>query len=662
MNLPSDTFLPVREGDEGVPVIARSETKKQSPTIREIGSIRINTYPFTTRKIKNRQGKMSGFFQQTGIEILLLCLLVWFAVASSVFPQSAAPAKLVALQEVKIHFTPRVASLKLRNPAKAFRLQRLTPALVKKIRENVLRQLQATGFYLAAIDSTREEETGQGRGVLHLFISPGVQFLLGETTLHFPDSLQEQFLPGLKEASQPYVKKPYSVDSQKQLLNSLVSVFENSGYPLCKIRTGGFTIDSLNERQKLVHLRLDILPGPLVRLQGIRLPLKLRNTADYLSRTLRFRRGEMYREKRIRRYRQILKRLDFVKEAELPQVILGRDRSYYLYLDFKETPVTSFDGIVGYVPPPANVLNQNGYFTGLVNLGLLNVLGTGRRLDIHWQKPDRFSEEFRVKYREPFVLGLPFHSGLEMHRMVRDTTYIEWEYALNFEFPLNENLTGLFRFYNRQVFPDSLASAVLRLPRTRAVHTEMGIRWDSRDDRLNPQRGLLFSLNFDYGTQRNVGPEYLLKEDSLVSKTRVTRLTGQLHFLLQFWKRQVLSLDFHTVFIGFQNQPVRLPDMFWFGGATTIRGYREQQFFAPRVGWLNTEYRFSLGPRSNFFVFTDVGYYSRQVPDKKEELVTGYGVGVRFPAPLGMLQVDYGLAKGLTFREGKIHFRVVNAF
>ena len=645
-----------------IPVLTRSETTKQSSSAWNKDLIRGGAYLHGTRKIRNRAEKIFELPRQIGVKNLLFCLLVWFALAGPVFSQNPAPVQSVALQEVKIHLAPRVASLKLRNPAKAFRLQKITPALVQKIRENVLQQLRAKGFYLAAIDSTREEETGQGRGVLHFFISPGVQFLLGKVALHVPDSLQERFLPGLKEASEPYLKKPYSADSQKRLLNSLLSVFENRGYPLCKIRTGGFTIDSLNERQKLVHLKLEVIPGPLVRLQGIRLPLKLRNTADYLSRTLRFRRGELYREKRIDRYRQILKRQDFVKEADLPQVIMGRDSSYYLYLNFKEAPVTSFDGIVGYVPPPANVLDQKGYFTGLVNLGLLNVVGTGRRLDIHWQKPDRFSEEFRVKYREPFVLGLPFHSGLEMHRMVRDTTYIEWEYALNFELPLSESLTGLFRFYNRQVFPDSLASAVLRLPHTKAVHSEMGINWDSRDDRFNPQKGVLFSLKFDYGTQRNVGPEYLLKEDSLVSKIKVTRLTGQLQFLLQFWKRQVLSMDFHTVFIGFQNQPVRLPDMFWFGGATTIRGYREQQFFAQRVGWVNTEYRFFLGLRSNFFVFTDAGYFSREVPARTEQFVLGYGVGIRFPVPLGMLQVDYGLAKGLTFREGKIHFRVVNTF
>ena len=40
----------------------------------------------------------------------------------------------------------------------------------------------------------------------------------------------------------------------------------------------------------------------------------------------------------------------------------------------------------------------------------------------------------------------------------------------------------------------------------------------------------------------------------------------------------------------------------------------------------------------------------------------GYGAGLSFPGPLGILQVDYGLAKDLNFREGKIHFRLINEF
>ncbi|MEJ2636415.1 MAG: hypothetical protein P8184_14130 [Calditrichia bacterium] len=45
-----------------------------------------------------------------------------------------------------------------------------------------------------------------------------------------------------------------------------------------------------------------------------------------------------------------------------------------------------------------------------------------------------------------------------------------------------------------------------------------------------------------------------------------------------------------------------------------------------------------------------------------QEILLGYGLGIRLTGPLGLLQVDYGLADGLPFREGKIHFRIINEF
>ncbi len=410
------------------------------------------------------------------------------------------------------------------------------------------------------------------------------------------------------------------------------------------------------------YLDVEIIPGPFVKIAGLKLPEDSPVNIKFLERTFGFKNAEIYNEERILRYDRLLERQDFIKDSQPSTIVLAKDSLFYLQMNFEESPSTTFDGIVGYVPPSVNDPSQDGFFTGLVNVSLKNLFTTGRKLHIYWQKPDRLSEEFQINYREPFLLGFPFHFGGALNRLIRDTTYIEWKYALEAEIPLNENLTGLARFYNRQVFPDSLASAISRLPQTKAVHTELGLQWDTRDDFYNPRKGLFLSTLFDYGSQRNVGPQYLVEEDSLKSKIKVTKLTGNLGIFFPLWRKQVLSLYFQIVLIGYQGQEVKIPDMFWFGGATTVRGYRENQFFADRVGWINSEYRILLGPQSRFFIFGDFAYYSRKLPQYKREYLAGYGLGIRFPGPLGILQVDYGLAKGLVFREGKIHFRLINEF
>ena len=567
-----------------------------------------------------------------------------------------------ALESIKIHYTSK-PPIKLRNPEKQFRYRKLDPAVVETIEAEILNQLHREGYYLSRMDSTNIQVTsGEIGGILHLYLNPGMRFILKEVDWQLVDSLKIRFGEQILDIIHDNAGRPFTADLQEQMFQRILEIFENSGYPLCQIKTIGFDLDSLDNELKGFILKIEIIPENKITLKGLRLAAKSEISTRYLERTFGFKSGEIYRKTRIEKYQRLLEKQDFIKSIQTPRVVVGSDSLYFLKLNFEENPSTAFDGVVGYIPPPVNQPEVNGYFTGLFNIGLRNLFGTGRKMDIFWQKPDRYSEEFRVKYREPFVFGLPIHAGLELHRLIRDTTYIEWEYALSGEIPLNENLTGLARFYTRQVYPDSLASIVQRLPQTKAVHSVIGFDWDTRNRLYNPTRGFLLSTLYDYGTQRNVGPAYLIKEDSLVEKTNVTKLTGRLALFLQFFKRQVLTLDFHGVLIGYQGQKVQIPDMFWFGGATTVRGYRENQFYGDRVVWLNTEYRFLVGPRSRFFVFTDGAYYSREVPEFKKEYLLGYGLGFRFPGPIGDLQVDYGLAKGTSFSEGKIHFRLINNF
>jgi outer membrane protein insertion porin family len=566
------------------------------------------------------------------------------------------------LDELEIKFHPTDFPVKVRNPIKKFKYQKIDQSFFDGVEKNLVGQLKNNGYFLSKIDSVKIShirDTTSAR--VTFYITPGIQFLLGKIKINGVDSLEGLSLREMEEIATMYLNRPFTEVLQKKLFSEIVDICENNGFPLCRVRTRDFEIDSLSTDQKKITLYLEVDPGKLVRINDLKIPAKSQTGIDYLRRILRFRQNEIYDERRVKQYLQILNRQDFISSIGNPKVIMV-DSLFFLELSFEESSSTTVDGIIGYVPPAVNNPVERGYFTGEFKVGLRNVLGSGRRLRVDWQKPDKLSEDFRVQYRESFLLGLPFHLGGELHRLIRDTTYIEWEYSGNLELPMNENLSGIFRFYTRQVFPDSLASLRNRFPKTKAVHTVVGFKWDSRDNIFNPTSGLLISMLIDYGKQRNLGPPYLLQEDSLASSNSLTRFTGDLALFLKLWGKQILAFDLHSVLIGYRDKYVRLPDMFWFGGASTIRGFREQQFVTDRVVWLNSEFRFLSGPRSRLFLFNDWGYYIKNERDRQGEILIGYGMGVRFPGPLGILQVDYGLARGLSFREGKIHFRLINEF
>ena len=596
------------------------------------------------------------------IKILIIIFLGLEYSSETVSAQDIPDTQILVLEDIRLHFSHSIP-VRINIPTAKYRNRKLDESIIKVIYSEITEQCKSAGYYLMRKDSIALEKFDkEQKTTLHFYLTAGPQFILYKVETELPDSLKTIFDSQVKSVLTDFLNKPYTGDLQKEMFGNILQIFENNGYPLCRITTVDFELDSLEQDKMGFQLNLKIDPENIIQLSGLKLPSKAEEDLGYIERVLNFKAGEIYNEKRILKYQRLLQRQDFIKTTQKPEIISLADSSYFLKLNFEKAPSTIFDGIVGYIPPPVNDPTQKGYFSGLFNIGLRNLFGTGRRLDVFWQKPDRYSEDFRVKYREPFLVGLPFHLGGMFHRLIRDTTYIEWEYSLNAEIPLNETLTGLARIYSRQVFPDSLASAVQRLPQTKSFHTELGIQWDTRDDFYNPRSGLLFNLQYDYGTQRNVGPSYLLEQDSLIEKIKVTEVKGQFAFFLTTFTRQVLTLHLHGILIGQQGQKVRPPDMFWFGGATTLRGYREDQFYGDKVGWANIEYRFLLAPLARLFFFTDLGYYERELPDKKNEFLSGYGLGISFPGPLGILQVDFGMARGLSFSEGKLHLRLINDF
>lgn len=559
------------------------------------------------------------------------------------------------------------AEVNLSGVRKVFRNSPWNPTNQKALQQQIHGNLKLNGYYFSSIDSLSTIVTKAAFGkrpaaiLVTLFVSPGRQLWLDSLAINGIDSLPELLQNSIRDRAGDEVPGIYHQALLDYLLGLVIGQLEDNGYPLARAKTGKFFISEVEKRADL-FLEIAVQPGDSVKLDYLRFPRSKSHLSSYLQRLLRFKPGDLYRENRISRYRAILQRQEFMRSVSPP--VLSRDGKgqYFLDIAFEEAPATALDGIIGYVPPASTDITEDGYFTGQLNIGIRNLFGGGRKLQIFWQKQDRFSDEFRLAYREPFIFSLPFHTEFGMNRLVRDTTFIEWRYRVRVDFPLNENLTAFVDVANRTVFPDSLASRQLRLPQTASLETETGLEWEATDSRANPRRGLNLALAFNLANQKNEGPEYLIIEDSLRKSVTLRRMRGDLSIYLPALPRQVLANEVHVEFIDNNAEALRITDQVYFGGATTVRGFREAQFFAKRVFWVKSEYRFLLGPQSRFFLFSDNSWYTRDVPEPKQEWLTSFGLGLRFPIPLGILQFDYGLEKGASFQEGKLHFRLVNEF
>ena len=623
---------------------------------------RVERLPPDDRDKLLNDGKQTGIRHPAfGIRFLRCFLMFIFSMAAAQSPQKA-----LFLKSLQLNFDQRVSFPKHRFNQQ-YENRRYTPGLLKEIKTETLETLKTSGYYFADIagESVEIDSSGQTVDIQLDIKNGGVLRLHSLQFENRPDSSRQlrTLWEDVAEISNDYLGKTYTDVISAALSRDILTIFENNGYPLARIHTETFDLQAAPDGKSWrLTLGLRIEPGDSVKIAYLKFPKQKNNLTPYLQRLLRFRPGQRFDANKIERYLHILRRQEFLKDVREPVLALDKNGKYFLSIDFEETPSTALDGIVGYIPPPANDRSASGYLTGLVNIGIRNLFGGGRKLKVFWQKQDRFSDEFRVGYREPFVAGLPFHTEFAMQRLVRDTTFIEWHYRLQFELPLSEALSAFVNVASRNVSPDTLASRQLRLPRTESLITETGIRWDVRDNLLNPRKGVFLEMAFGLSKQNNKGPEFLVMEDSLKRSVTLQKMRADFSVFLPTFKHQALANHFHANLIENNGGVLRLPDQVWFGGATSVRGFREAQFFARRVFWLNSEYRFLLGPQSRFFVFTDNAYFERQSPDNLKKWLTSYGLGLRLTSPLGIMQIDFGLERGAPFQEGKLHIRVINDF
>ena len=567
---------------------------------------------------------------------------------------SAVPKRISSI-EFKGNFTLKSAELKRNlgiNEGELFNQLKISRSV---------KQLQAylidKGYLYARLDSVvfkaQTADTAQLNMVV--FVNTGPQALFGQISLACDSLDKREYLQimTIKEDD------PYSEKILQRNVNAFLSYSAEKGFPFAAAEIKEPTLKQEGEKlHAAVSMR--IREGAKTFIKEILLRGNRYTKDKVILRESGLSKGDVYSSEKIRNIKRRLDRLGIFKETGEAQVLKADADSVYLLINIKEGNATRFDGVVGYIPP-ASSAKADGYFTGLLDLTFANLFGTARRFSLHWKKIDRNSEEFLLAYREPWVLDYPLDVGIGLERRVRDTSYIEWKNQLDFRLRLFNNFTLLGNINRTSVNPDSLASRTLRLARNEIFNGELGIEYDTRDYYLNPRRGLYYKSSYSFGIKKNYGPSYLLSQDSLSKRAELHSIKVELAGYYNLWSNQVLAVETHLRQV--KGRRLQLSDYFWFGGSRSLRGYRENQFSGDIVAWSNLEYRFVLGRNTRLFLFNDWGYYQNALGGRKrEKILPGYGLGFRFQTPLGILGVDYGLGKGDSFSQGKIHFGLINTF
>jgi outer membrane protein assembly factor BamA len=521
--------------------------------------------------------------------------------------------------------------------------------------EHILDLYRDQAYLHTCVDSVYiQRETSRQDVEVNIFLNEGKPSVLRQIELRGNQNIHSAELFTIMKMHEGNLFIPSLLE---QDIQSILQLYENKGYPLAKVVIQNIDFaDSTEEMAARVHIQ--ITEGKELHVAELRIEGN-KTTKDYVvTREARLHKNEPFRGDLPERIKQRLDHLQLFSSVSLPEFYLTEKEQAGLTVRVVEGNQNSFDGILGYVPSGSS--SGKGYLTGLVNISLRNLFGTGRKLSARWYQENQSSQETELHYFEPWVASLPVNAQVGFFQRKQDSTYVRMQYDIAAELMLTDEFSVGVSFSQSNVYPtEGYGRSVMAESKTTGFG--VSVRYDSRDNPITPTTGILYSTEYQTGSKQTSISDLFPEE----VKSTTQRLVFDLSYYLSPFSRQVLATDLHLR--DFSSSTLDVSDLFRLGGASTLRGYREGQFLGSRIVWTNLEYRILVAPRSFFYGFVDIGYIVRpSIPaismSASEQSKIGYGIGVRMDSALGLIGVSFALGEGDTFGTSKIHIRLINEF
>jgi len=488
---------------------------------------------------------------------------------------------------------------------------------------------------------------------LSLIAEPGGRYRWGALALAVP--------PGDSARLASFIRWPRGEPADPTQLTTIIeralTAAESQGHAWAQLAVTGWDPDSGR-----VDVRLSGVLGPTVTINAVRIDGLKVTRRDVAERALGRLGGQPYDPAVARGAAARLAQLGVFSRAEFTGLEGGAQwQNGTLAYKVEEPRYNRFEGAAG--------VQSDGNLVGLANLELGNLLGTARATALGWQSRGPGRSDFRARYTEPFVLGLPFRFEATLHQELQDSTFTRtrWGARLGYALGTGDRIdVGLEEEHVVQP-RGAVSNADLQ-------NTVFAYERDGRDDFVSPRRGTrvrttgtgVFKRETLRPTRPGEGAETQRSNAGIADVRAEThrRVRASTGLALDLWGSGRFSSQ--RVFADYERTPV--------GGAATLRGHDEEEFRVDRVALSRLEYRWfpsATGERVSLFWDHALMFTREAITDAAgntigdrgvTESADGIGVGLRLRAAGGLVDVDYGVAPGRGFLDGRIHLRLVSVF
>jgi outer membrane protein insertion porin family len=539
--------------------------------------------------------------------------------------------------------------------------QNYFPGIIDTSLTRISTALSYNGYFNPSFEESGVEFSTDSQTVtIKLNIDEGEPTVIRDVIFSATDS---SFLDYYNSAFNYLKEEIFNLYEIENIISDILAELENDGFPFASVEIQSVYLyeDSTNDSQLAdIYLLLDVAKKSTIDKIEV---TGNTSTKDYvIVRELRIEPGEVYSQEKVENLPNRLNKLRFFDPVPAPNFYLNSENYGVLQIKVTERNTNNFDGVIGYTPPQND--NESGYVTGLVNITLRNIFGTGRAATISWQKLTPVSQELQLKYLEPWLFGYPFNLNADLFQRIQDSSYVQRIIGGGIEYLATEDFSATAFISAEQVIPSVREVPVFTAYNSSSLTTGVGLKIDLRDDPVATLSGFIFETSYSYSRKTIDGPAEYITE-STETEINLQRLAAGFGAFFEIFPRNVLALKVNGRELSgpFFEQS----DLWRFGGIKTVRGYRDDQFLASRCAWTNLEYRLMLSIRTYTFLFFDSGYYRLDpIPEigiqQGENFIFGYGIGIALDTAIGTLGVSFAFADGDTFSEGKIHFGIINEF
>jgi outer membrane protein insertion porin family len=435
--------------------------------------------------------------------------------------------------------------------------------------------------------------------------------------------------------------QPYRVQDVAKSRETLLSVWRRAGH--LQVRVASEVV--LSEARDEARVSLVVEPGQRTIVEHVVLAGLDRTRDVTVEREMLLRPGEPFSFERVLESQRRLSSLGIFERVQISELDPGRERRRDVVVSAQEAPRTSWSWGVGY--------SEQDRLRGSVELTRRNLAGLGRTASVFARGSFRGSR-LLLNLREPWLFGRRLDSFLTGFWEEEDRTSFDYnrmggivQAGRSLDSRTSLILRYLYQDTNVYNIEGSL-DAIDRQYRTYSVSgPSASVVFDSRDDPLEPRRGIFLGADLQLSFDALGGESYLR---SFFQAVRISRLRADLVFVLS--GRIGLAATFAD-----EAPLLPLPERFFAGGDYGPRGFPVDGVGPKVVGTDGTLYptggnalvlggaemRYNLSRSFQLASFLDTGNVYLETRDVAlQDLRWSAGLGFRYRTPIGPIRLDWG--------------------